>query len=122
MKFGMSYVFLQFFKAVGFAGVALAGVTTPGGGVTTPITINLPNPLRCNEFGCVATAIINALFTVSIPVVSIMILVGAFQILTAGGSPEKVTKGRDTIFWAVVGFFVILVANGIVAVLRELFA
>ncbi len=43
----------------------------------------------------------------------IFIILGAFTILTAGGSPEKVNTGRSYIIYAVIGLLIGLAARGI---------
>ncbi len=39
--------------------------------------------------------------------------------LTAGGDPEKFTKGRKTITYAAIGVAVIILANAIIAVVKS---
>lgn len=92
------------------------GNPPPAGGTT----ISLPNPLSCATFDCVANNIINGLLMLAIPIVAIMVLVGGFQILTAGGNPEKFTTGRRTILYAVVGYGVILLAKGAVLIIKSI--
>ncbi len=113
-------------KISGFIETAWAqgGGNVPGGG-TVPggaggVTITLINPLACDDFGCVAQSIINALFYISIPLVTIMVLIGGFQILTAAGDPEKFTKGRKTIMYAVLGFAIIIIGLGAVSLIRQI--
>lgn len=52
-------------------------------------------------------------------VAPIIIIWGAFQILTAGGQAEKVKKGKQAILYAVIGFLIIILAKGIVAVIKS---
>ena len=92
--------------------------TNPGGGTT----VRIINPLSCGDVECIGEAIINGLFIIAIPLVSIMVLWGGFQILTAGGDPTKFTNGKKTLIYAVVGFAVVLVAQGVVFIIKELFA
>jgi len=86
--------------------------------------ITLVNPLSCtggtSPVQCVTTSIIDGLFKISIPIVAIMVLVGAFQIMTAAGNSEKVTKGRTTILYAVVGFAIVLLAESVAVILQNL--
>lgn len=94
------------------------GPTSPAGGGA----INLPNPLHCPtdpQITCVAQKIISGLLVITTPIVIIMVLIGAFQILAAGGNPEMVTKGRKTILYAVVGYAIVLVAQGLTFIIRE---
>ena len=51
---------------------------------------------------------------------TIMIIVGGIMILTASGSPDKVQTGRQTILYAVIGFVIVLVANGIMLTVKSI--
>ncbi|MEK7193192.1 MAG: pilin [Patescibacteria group bacterium] len=88
-----------------------------GGGSNTEITI--PNPLGSESFLDIAQRIIDALFRISIPIAAIMVLVGGFQIMTAGGDPKKVTNGRNTLIYAAIGFAVVLLASSVAAVVQS---
>lgn len=88
----------------------------PGGG-----QITLSNPLGSQSFADVVVKIWGALFTLSIPIVSIMVMVGGYYILTAAGNEENLRKGRQTITYAAIGFAVILLAGGVVNLIRSLF-
>ena len=83
-------------------------------------SITLLNPLGQQSFAGIVQAILAALFTLSIPIVAIMVMVGGYQILTAVGDEERLKTGRRTITYAVIGFAVILLANGVVSLIRSL--
>jgi hypothetical protein len=53
-------------------------------------------------------------------IAGIMILIGAFYIVTAGGSPEKVNTGRSYIIFAAVGIIVALIAKLIPIVAKNI--
>ncbi len=106
-------------KVLSWCGLFEKALATHGGG--SPFSIHLENPLRCDDFGCVANKIIDGLFTLAIPIVSVMVLVGGFQILFAAGNPEKLQTGKKTILYAVVGFTVILLAKGVVLIIQNFF-
>jgi hypothetical protein len=89
-------------------------VAQNGGG-----TISLPNPLSCQDLGCILTQIISKIAQLAIPIVVIMVLIGGFQIMTAGGNEEKVKEGKSTIKWAVIGYIIILLANGLVLIIKS---
>jgi len=82
-------------------------------------TISLPNPLSCQNLGCIFTEIISKLAELAIPIVVIMVLIGGFQIMTAGGNEEKIKQGKSTIWWAVIGYIIILLANGLVLIIES---
>lgn len=91
------------------------GNPPPGSGIT------LPNPLSCSTVFCLLDKVLVFLFNIAIPITVIMVLVGAFQILTAGGDPAKFTTGRNTILYAAGGFAVVVLANSITAIIRSIF-
>ena len=106
-------------KVLRWSGLFEKALATHGGG--REISIKLKNPLSCDDFGCVANKIIDGLFALSIPIVSVMVLVGGFQILFASGDPEKFKTGKKTILYSVVGFTVILLAKGVVLIIQNFF-
>ena len=82
----------------------------------------LVNPLApCDNFPCLATKIVGFLLEIAVPLTAIMVLVGGFMMITAGGDPEKFSKGKKTLLYAAIGFVVVLFANGIVQVIRSVF-
>lgn len=97
------------------------GGTTSGSSSLSKDKIELTNPLDCKDAVCVVQKIINGIFTLSIPVAVLMILIGAFQILTAGGEEEKFKNGKNTIKWAVIGFMLVIISLGLVDIILEFF-
>jgi len=91
-----------------------AQTTGAGGG-----KITVTSPLGTKGIEDTAKAITSALVTLAIPIVGIMIIYGAFQIMTAGGDPKKFADGRNTILYAVVGLAIVLLADVIVDVIKE---
>lgn len=84
-------------------------------------TIKLTDPLGGSEsFTSVATAVAAFLFwDIAAPLATIMILVGAFQLITSSGDPEKVSKGKKTILYAAVGLVIALLAGGVVSIIQS---
>jgi hypothetical protein len=106
---GLELIAIKFAFAQGFA---------PTG--NTPVT--LPNPLGANStFQTVVASATNFLILIAIPLTTIMALVGAFQMLTAAGDPEKFSKGQKTLIYAAVGFFIVLIAGSIVNIIKSIF-
>lgn len=93
-------------------------VLATGAGETTGVP--LPNPIGSNDITDILKKIVNYLIKIGAPILAIMILIGGFQILTAGGNPEKVKTGRHTILYSVIGYAIILSAWGIVAIIEKL--
>ena len=88
--------------------------------------VTLCDPLGNNcqyggeTFQSVATNVAAFIFRdIASPLAIIMVLVGAFQLITSSGNPEKVSKGRKTILWAAVGFVLAIIAGGIVKIIQN---
>jgi hypothetical protein len=60
------------------------------------------------------------IFLAVVAIAMIMIFIGAFNIVTAGGSPEKVNTGRSYIIFAAVGIIVALIAKLIPVIAKNI--
>ncbi|MCD6271029.1 hypothetical protein J7J24_01590 [bacterium] len=78
----------------------------------------ITSPLRSTSFQEMVTRIGNWIFTLAIGILPIMILIGAYMLVTGGGDPKKAALGRKIILYAIIGFIIIAVARGILALLR----
>ena len=79
------------------------------------------NLLETTDVVEILQRIIDALtFYIAPPVAVLMIIVGAFQMLSAGGDPEKFSKGKKTILYAAVGFAILLVADLLIGLAQEI--
>ena len=86
-------------------------------------SITLPNPLGSGTktLGDLVNKIVDWLILISsVAVLPFMIVWGAFQLLSAGGNEENVTKGRHTITWAVVGYGLLLISKGVQSIITEI--
>ena len=89
-------------------------------------SVTLCDPLGNNcaygneTFLTVATNVTNFLFTdIAIPLTVIMVLVGAFQMMTSAGDPEKFSQGRKTLLYAAIGFAVAFIGSGITSLIKS---
>ncbi len=57
--------------------------------------------------------ITNWIFMLLMALAVIFVLYGGFLIIAAGGSEERVLKGRSYIMWALVGFAVAILAKAL---------
>ena len=80
----------------------------------------LTNPLACNTFSECVEKIIGFVLWVATAIVPIMIIVAGFLFLTSGGDPEKVRTAKRIIFWTVIGLAIILLAKGIISVIKQI--
>jgi len=60
------------------------------------------------------------IFYILMAFVGIMIVIGAFSIITAAGAPEKVTSGRNYILYAIIGMVVAFFARAIPSMVKAL--
>ncbi len=96
----------------------LANADTYGG--TTGSDTTLLNPLAATSFPTLVEKILLGLIAIAIPICTIMVIVGGYYIMAAAGNEERLKTGRNTIFYAAIGFIVILIASGVSAILRSL--
>ncbi len=107
--------------------LALAQGTTPvpqGGFGTSSDYVHsglLPNPLRVSSIGDLINKIIDYLIIIAAPILTIMVLIGAFQIMFAEGNSEKWQTGKKTIVYAVIGYAIILLSKGISSLIANFF-
>lgn len=102
-------------------GGTTSGSTTSGGQSNSPGGGTLPNPISgCNDLSCVGQKIIAFLQTIAFVILSIMVLYGGFQMMTAGGSEEQFTNGRKTLTYAVIGIAVVIIASGVAGIVKSL--
>lgn len=81
----------------------------------------LPNPLGTTSITGLLKDIIDALtIFIAPPIAVLMIIIGAFQMLSAGGDPEKFKTGKKTILYAAIGFAILLLARLIIGLVQEI--
>jgi hypothetical protein len=92
-----------------------------GGATVDNVGQTLPNPLgEGTTISSLLSRIMGYLLNLAIPIATVMILYGAFQILTAAGDPKKAEDGKKTIIYTLVGFAIILLASGIPYIIKEI--
>jgi len=93
----------------------------PAGQNPNPTTIDLKtlNPLGFSSFLDVVKAVLRAARIVAMPIASLMIIYGAFKILTAGSNPNNLKEGKQIIFWAIIGVVIVLAAEGITSLVTN---
>ena len=82
--------------------------------------IRIENPLKAETFEELISNIINFIFYIAIALIPLMVIIGAFYILTAGGEEKRVTVGKNIITYAIIGFAIVLLARGIVSVIKQI--
>ncbi len=120
----MNYLLIKLLGAIiGINKILAAGAggTFGGGENANGGTFTLPNPLKVESISQIINSIAYSLSVyIAPPLVTLMILFAAFQILTAGDNPEKLKTGREIILWTCVGYAIILISWGITSIIQQL--
>ncbi len=82
--------------------------------------LTIKNPIASDDVGAVIKSIWQFVYYFAIAVVPLMAIIAAFMFMTAGGSPEKIKKARDLLLWLAVGVIIVLLAGGIVNLIRKI--
>lgn len=122
MVAGAGAAFGSFLVLVATAAAStLTGGNSSGGSGSSNGGVSLMNPLNTTSFPTVVNNVIAFLSTdVAIPLTVIMVLVGAFQMMTSSGDPEKFGKARKTLTYAAIGLAVALIATGITSIIQSI--
>lgn len=110
--------FIVFFlstPAVMAAGEANVNIPSKSSGI-----ISIPNPLGVNSFSELINRIIDFLIFIGAPVVTVMILIAAFKIMSAGDDENKLIEGKKTIQWAALGYALLLISKGVVLIINSI--
>lgn len=67
-----------------------------------------------------ATTLSNYMFYLGIILAPLMIVIGGFLFMVAGGSPERAQLGKKIITWAVIGLVFILFAKGVSSIIGDI--
>jgi hypothetical protein len=78
------------------------------------------NPLKAEEFEVIADNIINFLFKIAIVLAPLMMVIGAVLFVTSGGNLSQITRAKNIILWTAVGFLILLLAKGIMALIESI--
>lgn len=78
------------------------------------------NPLQSARFTDIVKNVLTILFNFALVLTPIMVVIAGIMFVTAAGDPSRVSRAKQILIWTAVGFVVILVARGLVLVLRTI--
>lgn len=91
--------------------------------LSLPGGMGVDDPMR-GKFTAL-TDVINEFLKYLFPLAGLVLLgvliMGGFQLLTSGGNPENVQKGKDKIVSGIIGFLILVLAYWIVEILGKVF-
>jgi len=99
-----------------FSCLFLIAVIAPG----SAQALEIKNPLKYDKIEDIIPAITELLKGIAITLGTVLVIWGGIQIMTAGGSEEKLTKGKKTITWTVIGVAIVILVDFIVGFIKEI--
>jgi len=95
-------------------------------GETPPVNGGLPSFRIINPIGIeggvedILTRVISFIRNIAFIIAPVMYLWAGFQYLTSGGDDKKIGSAKNTLIWTTVGILIILTAEGIIYIVRNL--
>lgn len=80
----------------------------------------IQNPIKSDDLEEILQRITRVLIGVSIPVFTLMVAIGSYYIITGANNPGNREKARKIFFYSTLGFFIIMVSAGIVAIVSSI--
>ncbi len=82
--------------------------------------VTIPNPIGYDTFGELIHAIVSFIRNVALMLAPIIFIIAGLMYYFAGGDPDKAKNATNMIKWTLIGLAIILVANGITAVVSDI--
>jgi sterol desaturase/sphingolipid hydroxylase (fatty acid hydroxylase superfamily) len=82
--------------------------------------VEIESPIRFRTIEEIVDKTIDRIFGIGIILAPLMVVIGGIYILAAGGDPNKVSKGKEVIKWAIVGLAIILFSKGIQQLIKQI--
>jgi len=77
------------------------------------------NPTCNTTFTDIIDKILNFIFYIGVAIFPIMAIIAGALFLSSGGDPSKVKKAKDVLLYSVIGLFIVLLAKGIISVIKS---
>ena len=88
--------------------------------VSAKTIIAIENPITATSFETVVGNSIDFVFKIAIVLAPLMVVVGGFLLVTAGGNLEQVKRAKNLLIWTAVGLLVVLLSKGILAIINQI--
>jgi hypothetical protein len=82
--------------------------------------VAIQSPINAKSIEDIVNNTIDRIFGIGIILAPLMVVIGGIYILSAGGNPNKVSKGKEVIKWAIVGLAIILFSKGIQQLIKQI--
>jgi hypothetical protein len=88
-------------------------------GTSMPMGVGIVSPVEHPTLMALLEYLVRLLFWLGVTGMTLIVIYGAFLMITAGGDPAKFGKGQKVITYAVLGLILILLSWAIVAIIRS---
>ena len=95
-------------------------VAGEGAGGWSGTSGRISNPLDSDSFSELISGIIDWLIIIGQLIAVIMIIWSGFLFMTSEGEPEKITKAKKSLTWALVGLLILLIGDGFIGIVKDL--
>jgi len=82
--------------------------------------IEIKNPITAGSFEEIIDNVIDFVFKIAIVLAPLMVVIGGFLLLTAGGNISQVGRAKSLLLWTAIGFLVVLLSKGILAIINQI--
>ena len=82
--------------------------------------IRIENPITAESFEEIIDNVIDFVFKIAIVLAPLMVAIGGFLLLTAGGNISQVGRAKSLLLWTAIGFLVVLLSKGILAIINQI--
>lgn len=101
--------------------VLFFGIVAIGASNAIAQSITIPNPLGSGgkDIPTLIDTIATWLLGIGLTISTIIIIWAAFLFMTSGGSKERVTMARKTLWYAIIGIVILLLAKGVTSIIQN---
>lgn len=82
--------------------------------------VTIQNPIGYSSLGELIHGIVSFIRNVALMIAPIIFIIAGLMYYFAGGNPEKAKNATNLIKYAIIGLVIILIANGITAVIKDI--
>jgi len=120
LEFGSGWTPTEGICPIGKTCCAPPGTPPPGTPLPVGGIIEIKNPITATSFEAIVGNGIDFVFKITIVLAPLMVVIGGFLLLTAGGNISQVGRAKSLLLWTAIGFLVVLLSKGILAIINQI--
>ncbi len=82
--------------------------------------VEIENPIEADDIRELVEGISKWIYWIALTLAPLMIIIGAFYLITASGDPDRVNTGKKIITWTIIGIAIVLLSTGIMSIIKEI--